>query len=140
VKTHVEFRSTHFPPYPGEELQINPGRHGKRLAEFLIHALKERGFQPLEPVAEDWGWVVPIQDDSLSLWIGCGNSEENADGFLCFIEPHRPSIRKFPFLRKIDASAKIGELQTAIDQVLSTTPGIRDIRWWTYEEFNHPRP
>ena len=33
MKTQVEFRSDKFPPYEGEEEQINPGLWGKRLAE-----------------------------------------------------------------------------------------------------------
>jgi hypothetical protein len=25
-----------------------------------------------------------------------------------------------------------------MDKILAEQPGIRDKRWWTYEEFNHP--
>jgi hypothetical protein len=38
IRTHVEFRSNKFPPYEGEEEQINPGLWGKRLAEYKIIA------------------------------------------------------------------------------------------------------
>jgi hypothetical protein len=142
MKTHVEFRSDEFPPYDGEEDEINPGRYGKRVAEFLVRGLRERGFEPLEPIAEDWGWMVPIKNDGFKIRIGCGNygmsDGEYDEGFLCFIEPHRPTIRRFPFLRKIDTSAKITALQEAIDQLLSANPTVRDKRWWTYEEFNLP--
>jgi hypothetical protein len=139
MKTHVEFRSDQFPPYEGEEDMINPGCYGKRLAEFLAAGLKSRGFEPLEPIAEDWGWVLPIKNDGFRLWIGCSSYQEYADGFLCFIEPHRPVIRRFLCLGKVRTSAKIMALQAAIDQVLSANPGIRDKQWWTYEEFNRPR-
>ena len=33
MKTQVEFRSSKFTPYEGEQEQINPGLWGKRLAE-----------------------------------------------------------------------------------------------------------
>jgi hypothetical protein len=142
MKTHVEFRSNAFPPNEGEEDQIKPGRFGKRVAEFLVRGLKEKGFEPLEPIAEDWGWVVPIKNDGFRLWIGCGNYGgmygEYDDGFLCFIEPHRRTIRRFGFLWKVDTFEKITSLQEAIDQLLATNPGIRGKRWWTYEEFNLP--
>jgi len=59
VKTQVEFRSSKFPPYEGEEEQINPGLWGKRLAEYLVQKLAERGIETEEMVAEDWGWYVP---------------------------------------------------------------------------------
>jgi hypothetical protein len=56
MKTHVEFRSDKFPPYEGEEDEINPGRYGKRVAEFLVRGLEERGFEPLEPSVRDKRW------------------------------------------------------------------------------------
>jgi hypothetical protein len=139
MKTHVEFRSNAFPPYDGEEDEINPGRYGKRVAEFLVSGLKQKGFEPLDPVAEDWGWVVPIKNDGFSLWIGCGNYDEYPDdGFLCFIEPHQPRIRRW-LLWTVDTSATIAALQEAIDQLLSANPAVREKKWWTYDEFNRPR-
>ena len=39
MKTHLEFTSSAFPAYPGEDKQINPGIFGKRLAEFLAENL-----------------------------------------------------------------------------------------------------
>ena len=139
LKTHVEFRSTAFPPYEGEEDEINPGRYGKRVAELLFRGLKLHGFQPLEPISEDWGWILPIQNDGFRLWIGCGNYDEYPDdGFLCFIEPHQPTIRKFLFFGKIDVSARIIALQMAIDEVLSAEPEIHNKQWWSYQEFNNP--
>jgi hypothetical protein len=44
MKTSLEFRSDQFPPYDGEENQINPGCWGKRLAEYLQQNLKSHGF------------------------------------------------------------------------------------------------
>ena len=138
MKTLVEFRSDEFPPYEGEEDEVNPGRYGKRVAEFLVQGLKERGFEPLEPVAEDWGWIVPIRNDSFKLWIGCGNLDEYPGGFRCFIEPHQPAVRRFPFLWKVDTSATVAALQAAIDQTLTASTSVRDKRWSSYEEFNRP--
>jgi hypothetical protein len=137
MKTHVEFRSDQFPPYAGEDDEVNPGLYGKRLAEFLVRELKPRGFEPLEPIAEDWGWVIPIKNDGFRLWIGCGNYE-HPDGFLCFIEPHKPAIRTLPFLRKTDTSRKVVLLQQALDEILAANSSVREKRWWTYEEFTNP--
>jgi hypothetical protein len=138
MKTHVEFRSDEFPPHEGQEDEINRGRYGKCVAEFLVRGLKERGFEPLEPVAEDWGWIVPIKNDGFKLWVGCGSYDEYPDGFLCFIEPHQPTVRRFPFLWKVDTSAKVTALQAAIDQILNASPSVRDKRWSSYDEFNRP--
>lgn len=136
MKTHVEFRSDAFLPYEGEEDEIYPGRFGKRLAEFLHAGLNQNGFEAGEPFAEDWGWIVPISNSEFSLWIGVGNYDEYPeDGFLCFIEPHQPRIRKWLFWT-IDTSERISALQLAMNRVPTANPAIRDVKWWTYDEFN----
>ena len=136
MQTHVEFRSDRFPAHDGEEKQINPGLWGKRLAEFLRDNLRNEGFETEEVIAEDWGWVVPVANDQFSLWIGCGHYQQYPDGFHCFIEPHMPFVRKL--LKKIDTQARVASLQRAMDRVLSEANGIREKRWWTHDEFNHP--
>ena len=45
MKTQVEFRFSKFPPYEGEQEQINPGLWGKRLAEYFVQKLSEKGVQ-----------------------------------------------------------------------------------------------
>jgi hypothetical protein len=133
MNTYVEFRSDRFPPYEEENERINPGVYGKRLAEFLVRNLPAKGFKPDQPIAEDWGWIVPIENAEFPLWIGCGHYEEYPDGFLCFIEPHKPFVRKW--FRKIDASTKVNALQRALDEIFSAEPGIRSKPWWTHAEF-----
>ena len=78
--------------------------------------------------------MLPIAHDDFRLWVGCGNYQEYPDGFLCFIEPHEPSVRRF--LKRIDTRERISALQRAMDKVLVEEAGIRAKRWWTYEEFN----
>jgi hypothetical protein len=134
--THVEFRSDRFAAPENEEKLVNPGLWGKRLADLLREGLRRQGFEPGEPVAEDWGWVLPLSNERFRLWIGCGHYQEYPDGFLCFIEPHRPFVRRF--FRKIDTQERIRALQQAMDQVLTEGAGIREKRWWTHEEFNNP--
>jgi hypothetical protein len=135
MQTHVEFRSDRFPPLDGEEERVNPGLWGKRLADFLREGLHNQGFETGEPIAEDWGWVVPVLNAPFRLWIGCGSYQQYPDGFLCFIEPHTPSIRKL--FKKIDTRERIAALQRAMDKVLTEEAGIRAKRWWTHEEFNN---
>lgn len=132
MRTHVEFRSSLFPPYQGEEEEINPGRYGKRLAEYLALELRRRGFDVGESSPEDWGWVVPIRNEGFPLWVGCSNYEEWPDGYLCFIEPRKPRIRRG--FRTFDTTAVVGRLADSIDEVFRIDPGIRDVRWWTEGE------
>jgi hypothetical protein len=134
METHVEFRSDRFPPLDGEEKLINPDLWGKRLADFLREGLRKRGFETKEPIAEDWGWLVPVVNKSFPLWIGCGHYQQYADGFLCFIKPHKPFVWRF--LRRLDTRGSIDMLRQAMDKVLAEEEGIRSKRWWTYEDFN----
>jgi hypothetical protein len=134
--TRVEFRSDKFPALKGEEELISPGLWGKRLADFLRDGLRGEGFETGEPVAEDWGWLVPVPNKCFRLWIGCGHYQAYPDGFLCFIEPHKPFVRKF--LMNVDTRERITALQNAMDRILTEDAGIWAKRWWTDDEFNNP--
>ena len=131
MKTHLEFRSDAFPAYEGEEEEVNPGRWGKRLAQHLATGLQQRGFTAGSPHAEDWGWVVPIEGTSFNTFIGCGNYEEYPDGFLVFIEPSQPYVRRL--WKKLPTDPVVSPLADALEQILRETTGVRDLAWWPGE-------
>jgi len=134
--THVEFISTAFPPYETEFEQVNPGRFGKRLAEFVATGLREQG-EPVEELrCEDWGWVVPIAHEDFELWIGVGNFEESTNQFLCFIEPHSEQVRRW--FKKVSTVERIDLLRSRFDAVLGSHEGIRDVKWSTHDEIVRP--
>jgi len=134
MKTHVEFRSDKFPPYEGEEEEINPDLWGKRLAEYLEQKLNAESIETCEMNPEDWGWVLPIKNDNFSMWIGCGRYQEYPDGYLCFVEPHKPVVRKF--FKKVDTTQKVGQIVEALNRILTSDSGIRNVRWWEENEIN----
>lgn len=127
MKTQVEFRSSKFPPYEGEEEQINPGLWGKRLAEYLVQKLAERGIMTEGMVAEDWGWYVPVRNEGFRLALCCGHQNGEDDEFLCFTDPSTPIVKKF--FKKIDATPQLTRLTEALQQILASDPDIRDIVW-----------
>ena len=128
MKTQVEFRSSKFPPYEGEEEDINPGLWGKRLAEYLVVKLVERGIETDPIIAEDWGWYVPIRNEGFRLALCCGHqSGDDGDEFLCFTDPSRPIVKKL--FRRIDATAQLTRLTQALEQILASDPDIRDVVW-----------
>ncbi|MGI8908866.1 MAG: hypothetical protein ACR2IE_20525 [Candidatus Sumerlaeaceae bacterium] len=122
MRLQFEFRSEKFPKLPGEEQRINPGLWGQKLAEYLKENLRRRGFHALQIVAEDWGYIVPIQNEEFELWVGCGHQAGDPDEFLCFIEPQSPVIRRW--FRKIDTTAVVSRLSAALEEILSTDPDI----------------
>ena len=127
MKTQVEFRSAKFPPYEGEEEQINPGLWGKRLAEYLVQKLYERGIATDEIIPEDWGWYVPLRNEGFRLAICCGHQNGDDDEFLCFTDPSTPIVKKF--FKKIDATAQLTRLSETLQQILASDPEIRDVVW-----------
>ncbi|MFN7140211.1 MAG: hypothetical protein ACK4UN_12825 [Limisphaerales bacterium] len=131
MRTHVEFRSAGFPRDPDEE--INPGVGGKRLAEYLQRELQKRGIATGDIFSEDWGWVVPLQHDAFPMWVGCGNYQEYEDGYLVFIEPSKPQVRKGWF-KKIDTTVDVEKIAKALNTILTTNPEIRSVRWWSEDE------
>jgi hypothetical protein len=127
MKTQVEFRSTKFPPYEGEEEEINPGLWGKRLAECLVKRLSERGINTEEIIAEDWGWYIPIQNDGFRLALCCGHQYGDDDQFLCFTDPKIPVVRKL--FKKIDATPQLTRLVETLQQIMASDPDIREVVW-----------
>ena len=127
MKTQVEFRSSKFPPCEGEEEQINPGLWGKRLAEYLVEKLAEKGIETEEIIAEDWGWYIPVRNEGFRLALCCGHQDGDDDQFLCFTDPDTPIVKKL--FRKIDATAQLTQLTGALEQILAADPDIRDIEW-----------
>ena len=132
MNTHLEFRSSAFPPYPGEEEHVNPGLYGRRLAEFLYEALKQAGFEPDEPDPEDWGWYITLPNKEFSLWVGCGHYQEWEDGFLCFIEPSKPFVRKW--FRRVPTGPVVARVADVLEKALRAHPEVRALRWWSEEE------
>ena len=118
-----------FPSIEGESQLVNPGVWGKRLADFL----REEGIETGEPIAEDWGWVVPLIDDRFGVWVACCNCEEYPDGFWCFLYPHKMSLRRL-FSRRAELRSWVTALRQAIDKVLSEDSGVHAKRWFSQDE------
>jgi len=135
MKTYVEFRSDRFPPFEDGSEEVNPGIFGKRLAEFLKEGLKRKGLIPQEIIAEDWGYIVPLQNEGFSLWVGCSNFSETSDRFLCFIEPDHAIIYRYWFFGKIDATEQIEKVHRAMDELLTEREGVFEKKWMSAEEF-----
>ena len=127
MKTFVYFRSTLFPPYDGEQEEINPGVWGKRLAEFLLERLSGTSVVPEEPSPEDWGWYLPVRVGDARLALCCGHQHDGDDAFLIFTDPTKPVVRRM--FKKIDMTAPLETLIAEVDRVLQAEPGITAVEW-----------
>lgn len=128
MRTHIEFRSDAFPAEPGEKRKINSGRWGAALARYLRQELALQGLIVREPLSEDWGYALEIENPGFNLWIGCGNFREHPDGFLCFIVPDKPFVLKRFRLR--GARERLEAIASALEDALRKHPRVRELRWW----------
>jgi hypothetical protein len=127
MKTQVEFRSSKFPPYEGEEEEINPGLWGKRLTEYLAQKLAEHGIETGEMAIEDWGCYLPLRNEGFRLALCCGHQSGDDDQFLVFTDPSTPKVKKL--FRTIDATLQLTRLLEALRKILESDPDIREIVW-----------
>ena len=131
MRSHVEFRSDKFPSYGNNEEGTNfeNGVFGKRLAEYLREKLDLKGMAISSVYPEDWGWCLEISHaENYQLFIGCGHYQEYENGFLCFVEPSEPYVRKW--FKKIDVRETVEKVASALDAVLNKNKGIHSVRWW----------
>jgi hypothetical protein len=132
MRTNLEFSSDAFPPCPDEDETVNLGVFGKRLAEFIAEGLRRRGVEIEKVEAEDWGWRVDVHHEAFPLWIGCANYTELENGFLCFLEPSKPHIRRW--LKKIATTETVERLATDLEAVIADSGKVDGLRWWTEAE------
>lgn len=126
MRTHIEFPYEAFPPNESEEEEINPGMYGKRLADFLADGLKDHEFHVTSVSPKDWGWMIELENKEFPLWVGCGNYEEYTKGFLYFIEPSKPAIRKW--FKNINTTDTIERLASAIESILEQSDKVSNMR------------
>ena len=131
MKTKVEFRSSEFAAIPGEEKEVGAGRWGKALAQFLAKELAAHKFDSTGIVAEKGNWKVNLRNEEFPLSVGCRNYDEYPDGFLVFIEPSKPVIKRW--FRDIETHQTVDALAAAIEAILRPHPGVRDFFWWPSE-------
>ena len=81
IKINITFKSDLFPPCDGEDEEVNSGRYGKKLAEYIHGEIQKYGIEVEDIYSEDWGWAVSVKNKDFPVWIGCGNYEEYKNVF-----------------------------------------------------------
>jgi len=124
----VDFQSSKFPSYNNEDEGPNENIWGKRLAEYLVEKLEQRGYKVSDNYAEDWGWAVELEHELFRLWLGCSNIDDEPNGHRVFIEPSKPVVRVGLF-KKVETTAATEKLAKALESILRDDPDISDLKW-----------
>jgi hypothetical protein len=125
VKDPIWFTSDLFERQPGEEEETNPGCLGKALAGWVGARLEERGLSVGEVLAEDWGWIVPVEDQPFPLWVGCGNEDGSERRWMVFAQAEPNPIRRL--FKRDETERALDALQRHLLEVLESDPAISDL-------------
>jgi hypothetical protein len=124
------FTSSLFSVEPGEDEEINPGRYGRQLANWLKVQLERRGYSVEPVIAEDWGRCLMLSRVPFMLWVGCGNTEGLASDdqpnkeitWHCFPVVEIPLLKRL--FKRPDTSIALSKLNTDLHAILSAEPAI----------------
>lgn len=105
MRTDIKIYSNSFSPYENEEQEINPGRFGKRLAEFLKTELETKGIEVAEIYPTDYAYELRIEKFNFKIYVIAGNIDGEKEHFLISIEPKKKYIRKL--FKKIPTEEKV---------------------------------
>jgi hypothetical protein len=143
--TRVEFKSAAFPKYENEDSEtVNPGRWGKRLAEFVRDNLPKHGVGTTDIICEDWGWLVNTNHAEFPVWIGCGTLEEvveSEDGADSLRSDNSNSLTEFTLFitaepsffqrifKRVDTTQAVQRTVAALQSLIESTPEIVETSW-----------
>lgn len=139
ITRHVLFKSQSFNTTVPKDYFINDCCFGDDVAHWLIEGLQHNGYQALdEPGQEDFGWYLNFTaaQKEYCLIIAYRPGEGNEEGdWICTLE------RKVGLGFFFGAAKRGVELAAAeaIHSVLSASPHVRDVRWFTDEDFGAER-
>jgi hypothetical protein len=137
IRRHFIFQSAAFNTSEPKHDYINENCFGDDVARWLGERLKSRGVQvEPEPGQEDFGWYISLRigktDYDLVIAHRPGNEGQLGD-WMCTLE------RKAGLFASIFGARKRGiqpEALEALHGVLSTSPEISNLLWFTDEGFH----
>jgi len=80
----IHAQSSRFAIEPGEDKETNPGIYGRALAQWLATQLPVFGWRVKGCIAEDFGWLVGVEDSKFRLFVACANGHDGADSWQAF--------------------------------------------------------
>lgn len=125
MQTEIIIETNLFPAYPNEELEINPGRFGKRLAEYLREELEKNNIEVADLYSTDYSYELKIDKYKFDVYIMTGNIDGEKKRFVISIEPKKEFIRKL--FKKIPTAETINIICDSILNILESNKEIKVI-------------
>lgn len=119
------FKSSAFPPEPGEDEEVNPGIFGKALANWLAAELPKQGYTVKGQVAEDFGRLVELDAPRGRLYVAASSTDETATEWQVF------GILELGLFARlgggVDPAQTIGRLAGSLRTILEGSPQVREL-------------
>lgn len=138
MQRYVTFRSLRFELEQEHPEAVNEGCFGQDVAAWLRPFLDAGGFQPSEPIAEDYGWGVWTTVGGDPYWLAItgmppreGDEARGGDWAICIAYDPGFDLLKRVFHRP--RPADLMAIARAVHAALSGDPGITDVAWWGEE-------
>lgn len=100
---------------------------GKKAAEWMRDQFLLHGYNKLDLVPVDWGWIVVTSTRPVLSWFGCSHEIAHSDRWSIIIGTEPKFVQKV--FRKTLLQEHFEKLQSTIDEILQTIPDIQDIEW-----------
>lgn len=120
------FESDAFAPEAGEDKATNPGIFGKRLAEWLRERLSGSAFTPRDVLAEDFGWLVPVESSPHSLYVACASTDGTGEEWRVFVFAEGGLLARL--MGRDRRHESVDALHAALRELLGREPAIRNLR------------
>ncbi|MFO0581847.1 MAG: hypothetical protein U0229_06230 [Anaeromyxobacter sp.] len=129
MNREVHFKSDAFNTTEQKPTFVNPGCYGDDVCRWMIEKLAPRGHvkSGTEPIGEDFGWAFEFSVDGVSYFFVVGHRPDYPDepgDWIAWVE--RASLLAKLTFRSKQVSPKAIEV---VNEVLSSSPDIRDLRW-----------
>ena len=113
---NVCFESQHF----SAGVEAGAFRPGREFANWVAAELQTQGEMPGQPIAEDWGWLVPLQTKPYRLFVGCGLRDGSTTEWVAFAAAERGLLSRL--LHRTGFSARLAELTEKLRAAGSSSP------------------
>lgn len=121
----LTFTSSSFPIVPDEDARTNPGIYGQSLAGWVKDRLRARGLPAGEVFAEDFGWCVPVELSSCTVYVACASGEERPDRWQVFGFVEGGLLAKL--LRRDTGDVALATVFAALKESLSEAAEVREL-------------
>jgi hypothetical protein len=88
--------------------------------------LAAKGLGPGEPIAEDWGWCVPLESKPHRLFVGCASVDDTPDTWRVFVSAEGGILARI--FGKDKSAESVAAAFAAVKEILQQDPGVRNLK------------